>query len=131
MKNPRDAQHTENDKTGQEESRNDRKQVNDAIKRDQKFQPGARLAHAWIKEICSPDTEHIFNAENEDGNGFYHRKHTGKWGKLLKCLHECDQNIADDRDRNKNIKSPAQPVAFVTNLNDIKYFFSHGKPLTL
>ena len=67
------AQHTENDKPGQKKSRNDREQIHNTIKRNEKTDRGFGLAH-------SPD---------------------------------CD----------KNIKSAAEAVALVANLNNVKDFF--------
>lgn len=43
--------------------------------------------------------------------------------KLIKGLQKSHQNICTDNDSNKNIKEPAQTVTFVTDLDDVKYFF--------
>lgn len=48
MKNPCYAQHTENDKTGQEKRRNDCKQIHDTIKGNKKTQCGAPFAYPRI-----------------------------------------------------------------------------------
>lgn len=48
MKNPCHAQHTENDKTGQEKCRNDRKQIHNTVKENKKTQRSASFAHPRI-----------------------------------------------------------------------------------
>ena len=48
MENPRHAQHTENDKPGQEKSRNDRAQIHNTVKRNEETDRGSGLAHSRI-----------------------------------------------------------------------------------
>ena len=43
----------------------------------------------------------------------------------MKGLQKSHLNICTDNDSNKNIKEPAQTVTFVTDLDDVKYFFLH------
>ena len=42
------AQHTENDKPGQEKSRNDREQIHNTVKRNEETDRGSGLAHSRI-----------------------------------------------------------------------------------
>ena len=79
----------------------------------------------WKKVICCPDPKNIFDTENDYSHIFHNCKEGRVCGELVEGLHKCDNDIADNCDCNKEIKSPADAVAFVSNLNDIKYFLFH------
>ena len=42
---------------------------------------------------------------------------------MIECFQKRDNDIADDREGDENIECTADTVAFVADLDDVKYFF--------
>ena len=82
MENPGNPQHPEDDKAGQEEKWQDRQEVYDTVKGNQKAQSGTQSASGRIEQIGCPDPEYIFDAEDAQGSSFYHVEKAGQKGQL-------------------------------------------------
>ena len=84
MENSCNPKHTENNKTGEEESRNNRQQINNSIERHQKVKSCLETVLFRLKIVRCPDTQNIFYTENKYSYIFYAMKIFGQKRKLFK-----------------------------------------------
>ena len=120
VKYSHNSQHTEHDKSAQEEKRQYGQQVNDTVKGTQESQSCAHWTFLWIEQIGSPDTQDILDTENAHGNGLNGSKQRGIARKLVKCT-EKDYGDVQQYDRHYEvIKQQAGQVVSVAYLDNVK-----------
>ena len=122
MKNAGHTQHTEYYKSGKEKYRNDCKEIHNSIKRHQETESRTPPAFVRIQIFSRPYTKNIFHTKNKYGNVFHTFKYSCQKCQLIKRLQKSHQYIGNDCHRNENVKHPADWIAFVTYLYNIKYF---------
>lgn len=125
MENPSHPEHPEEDKSGEEEHRNDGEKIHDSVKGNQEPQAGAKGAFTWVEKVRRPDPKYVLHTENRNGYVFHGAEKSVKKSQLAEGLQEGDQYVGYNHDGDEVVECSADLVALVADLNDVKNLFFH------
>ena len=123
MKYADHPQQTERHKTGQEEKRQNRQQLDDAVKRSDKLKGCPPLCALREQVFRRPDAQCIFRDENADRHRIHGPEQAVPRVQAVKGHHDHHRNIDDDRGNNHIITDPARHILPVADLDNLENTF--------